>query len=323
MKNISTKNEINAVIHPHCCLIKLGLDLSLKSIVVVCQQDGHPPQPAQSFSQAKFLAWLEKRLKTGAKIYSVYEAGPFGFGLHRQLTALGVTNYVVCPQNLDERGTGIKTDGRDALALCLRLDRYVAGNPHALAVVRVPTENEEQRRSVNRQRDQLVKTRKQLEAQGKSLLLQHGFPAPSTWWRPTPWKRLHTAWPHWLVARLEVWQRLLQSLHAEILSLTQHLQQQVPHPLPKGIGTMTMATLTNEIGDWNRFQNRRQIASFCGLCPRQYSSGAKVQLGAITKRGNPRLRHQCIELAWRIYQFQPHYLPRQRCNYAPTPTKTK
>ena len=67
--------------------------------------------------------------------------------LHRKLTALGVRNYVVCPTRLDERHQGVANDRTDALELATRLDRYVAGNDRALAVVRVPTEAEEQKRA--------------------------------------------------------------------------------------------------------------------------------------------------------------------------------
>jgi hypothetical protein len=77
------------------------------------------------------------------------------FGLHRQLTALGIRNYVVCPTCLDERRHGVANDRTDALELATRLDRYLAGNDGALAVVRVPTEAEEQKRAHKRQRQQL------------------------------------------------------------------------------------------------------------------------------------------------------------------------
>ena len=46
-------------------------------------------------------------------------------------------NYVVCPTRLDERHQGVANDRTDALELATRLDRYVAGNDRALAVVRV------------------------------------------------------------------------------------------------------------------------------------------------------------------------------------------
>ncbi len=60
---------------------------------------------------------------------------------------MGIQNYVIRPQNWDELGRGVKTDKTDALALVLRLDRLLAGNTKALAVIRVPTEAEEQARS--------------------------------------------------------------------------------------------------------------------------------------------------------------------------------
>ncbi len=63
----------------------------------------------------------------------------------------------------------MKTGGRDAKALCLNLERFAEGNREALALVRVPSEEEEQPRAAHRQREQLVRTRKQLEAQARSL----------------------------------------------------------------------------------------------------------------------------------------------------------
>src|SRR5213080_1907927 len=91
------------------------------------------------------------------------------FGLQRQLTALGIKCHVVCPQKLDEGNKRVKTNGLDAKALCLKLDRFVQGNCDALALVCVPGEEEEQLRALHRQREQLVKVRKVLEAQRRSL----------------------------------------------------------------------------------------------------------------------------------------------------------
>jgi len=63
---------------------------------------------------------------------------------------MGVTNYVVQPQDWDQRGKGVKTDRIDALALCQRLDRYTRGNLKAFSIVRVPTEDEERERAFTR-----------------------------------------------------------------------------------------------------------------------------------------------------------------------------
>ena len=106
--------------------IKLALDVHAASIVVGRMIDGAKPQPPQTFKPAAFLEWAKKQVALAKEVISCYEAGPTGFWLHRQLTALGVRNYVVCPTCLDERRHGVANDRTDALELATRLDRYVA-----------------------------------------------------------------------------------------------------------------------------------------------------------------------------------------------------
>jgi hypothetical protein len=59
------------------------------------------------------------------------------------LEELGIKNYVVQPQDWDERGKGVKNDRLDAAALCQRLDRFERGNKKAFSTVRIPTVDEE------------------------------------------------------------------------------------------------------------------------------------------------------------------------------------
>ncbi len=107
--------------------------------------------PAQGFSPTQFRDWARKQTALAKQVYSCYEAGPFGYSLHRKLAGFGITNYVVRPRDWDEYGMNVKTDKRDAKALVLGLDRYVAGNRDAFCAVRVPTEAQEQARSRSRQ----------------------------------------------------------------------------------------------------------------------------------------------------------------------------
>jgi transposase len=72
---------------------------------------------------------------------------------------------------------------------------------------------------------------------------------------------------------------------------------------------MTSVMIDREIGDWKRFGNRRQIGSYTGLCPGEYSSGNTRLQSCVTKHGNPRLRAALVELAWRLVRFQPDYKP--------------
>src|SRR5690606_10336169 len=68
--------------------IKLGIDVHLDRYVVVRQIDGGAPQPPQRFSPAQFVEWANKQMELAKDVYSCYEAGPFGYCLHRKLTAL-------------------------------------------------------------------------------------------------------------------------------------------------------------------------------------------------------------------------------------------
>ena len=116
------------------------------------QVEGLNAQPPQKFKVADFLKWVKGQVDKGFEVISCYEAGPTGYWLHRQLTKLGLTNYVVCPTRLDSRGKGVNTDKTYALELVVRLDRYVAGNRKAFSVVTVPTPEQEQKRALRRQR---------------------------------------------------------------------------------------------------------------------------------------------------------------------------
>jgi len=72
-------------------VLKLALDVHLQEHVVAMQYDGSAPKPPQRFKPKDFPAWVEKQIAQGWQVISCYEAGPFGYGLHRDLTKLGVT----------------------------------------------------------------------------------------------------------------------------------------------------------------------------------------------------------------------------------------
>jgi len=284
--------------------IKLGLDVHADTIVVVRIIEHSGPQPAQKFTPAKFMAWVKTQRVLAAAVHSCYEAGPFGYGLHRELLALGIQNVVVQPVCLDERHTGVNHDKSDARELALRLDRYVAGNGHALAVVRVPTVEEEQKRIASRQREQLKREVHRVAAQGRGLLLSQGYREQRGWWQAKRWQRLQRQVAHWLLERLEVFRRILERLTAELAAATLMLETAAPAVRPKGLGGLSYEQVEREICDWNRFRNRRQIGSYTGLCGGLSASGKSRQLLSITKHGNVRLRTALVELAWRMVLWQ-------------------
>src|SRR5215471_4836649 len=96
--NISTTAAVAFVQPVNQPILKLALDVHVQSIVVAAMADV-VLKAVRRFTPAEFLSWVKSQRTAGWTIVSCYEAGPFGYGLHRQLSALGVTNYVVRPRN--------------------------------------------------------------------------------------------------------------------------------------------------------------------------------------------------------------------------------
>ena len=93
----------------------------------------------------------------------------------------------------------------------------------------------------------------------------------------------------------------LLGLHAQILAISAQLEAAAPAGAPRGLGKLTTTILSNEVCDWKRFNNRREVSSYTGLCPGEHSSGGKRKQGHVTKHGNPRLRAARL---WRIHTGQ-------------------
>ena len=291
-------------------LIHLGIDVHLREYVVCRKIDAATPQPAQRFTPARFLAWVVEQKKLAQRVVCCYEAGPLGYTLQRQLTALGIRYHVVRPQDWDRHGSKVKTDGRDARELAEHLARYEAGNTHALAVVHVPEAAQEQKRALSRQRSSFVSEVRRLGAMGRSLGMSQGWELNGHWWRKGPWVKWSAQLPQWLSHLLEPLQQMLRQLEgfveqrtAEIEALAAPAEQR-----PKGLGALTDQIIVHGVIDWSRFKNRRQVSSYTGLCPSEHSSGGSRRQGHINKHGNTRLRHALVEAVWRFLRYQPGWI---------------
>ena len=89
---LSSPEEARGQFNGRSGTIKLGIDVHQAFYVVVVQEGGSNPKPAQRFGKGAFLAWAQ-RLKAkhpGAAFHAVYEACGFGFGLQRQLARSGL-----------------------------------------------------------------------------------------------------------------------------------------------------------------------------------------------------------------------------------------
>lgn len=235
-----------------------------------------------------------------------YEAGPTGYGLYRQIRALGHECHVVAPSMVPVRPGGqVKTDRRDATALAAL---FRAGE---LSPIWVPDEAHEAMRDLVRARATAVQEVRRARQQLLSFLLRHGRAYPTR----RHWTRAHRRWlsdqrfEH--RAQQFVFEELIRTIEQaedRRTRLEQHMTALLPGwslaPVVaaiqalRGVAEICAITLVAEIGDFRRFANPRQLMGWLGLVPRERSSGATTARGAITKAGNSRARRMLIESAW-------------------------
>jgi transposase len=75
----------------------------------------------------------------------------------------------------------------------------------------------------------------------------------------------------------------------------------------EGVGLVTAATIRAEVGRFDRFTTGKQLARFCGLSPRNASSGQRQADAGLIQAGNPQLRATLIEAAHRLIRFDPRW----------------
>jgi len=74
-----------------------------------------------------------------------------------------------------------------------------------------------------------------------------------------------------------------------------------------GVGLITAATIRAEIGRFDRFRSGKQLSRFCGLSPRNASSGQRQADAGIIKAGNPELRRILIQTGHRLIRCDRHW----------------
>ena len=291
----------------------VGLDVHKDSIAIAVAEDGREA-PRFVGTVGYEIKQLLKALHSAGKPESqlvVYEAGPCGYGLVRQLRSRGYCCEVVAASKLSRRpGDRIKTDRRDALTLA-RLAR--SGD---LVRVAVPDERDEAIRDLSRAREDALRARLKCRQQLKALLLRHGrrYTGRSSW-NPAHERFLSTisfSQPAQDIAFAE-YRLAVREGHDRVERLTQALRTQTEQWRMKGlvaalsslrgIDFIAAVTLVAEIGDFRRFSHPSELMGFLGLVPSEYSTGERQRQGDITKTGNSHARRVLVEAAWN-YRFQ-------------------
>ena len=242
-------------------------------------------------------------------LHFVYEAGPCGFVMWRQLRGWGHACEVVAPSLIPKKsGDRVKTDRRDARELAkLSLLGY-------LTPIWVPSETREAMRDLVRLRLDMKQMIQKQRQQLNHFLLRHGHA-----WSLTKWTERHRVWMKdrsfaepaqqltlmTSLASLTDQERRLATLDHDLLThaaawewsgLVDSLRAL------RGIDYLTAITVLAEIGDLRRFRNPAQFMAYLGLVPSEFSSGGRRRTGAITKTGNGVVRRILTESAW-TYRF--------------------
>ena len=288
----------------------VGLDVHKDSIAVAYAPEERGTEVvslgAIGTRQCDIDKLIRKLQSKGATLVFVYEAGPCGYWLYRYLTRKGLSCNVVAPSLIPRKpGDRVKTDRRDAVMLA-RLMR--SGD---LTSIYVPTLADEAIRDLSRGREDAMRDLKAAKYRLKAFLLRQDIRYEGR----ANWNAAHLRWLSEVVcptpAQQIVFQEYVRAVteqHERVQRLETELREHVKtwrlYPVVEAIQALRGVELTGaviviaELGDLTRFDTARQLMSYLGLTPSEYSSGERRRQGGITKAGNTHARRALVEGAW-------------------------
>ena len=268
------------------------------------------------------------------RIVFAYEASGRGFGLYDRLQEVGIECHVLAPTHLPRtpHSRRNKTDDKDAQMILDEVRAHIFAG-RKLPTVWVPDPQTRCDRELVRGRLELAEAQTRMKNQIRSLLKRNQCKVPDGFTKSGNWSKRSVAWlraqagmttesdpeasselPENIqpvlasyVTLYEEMYRQLKSLEAKVekLAQTDRYRQSVRKlRLIKGVGILTVMTFLTELGDLNRFANRRQLAAYLGLAPSAFESGnCDDRKGHITRQGPSRLRHVLCQAAWACIRY--------------------
>jgi len=290
----------------------VGLDAHKDSTSIAACEAGRDPSRFVGTIGPDIHALFKVLAHAGdpTQVSVVYEAGPTGYGLYRELCRRGYLCQIIAPSLIPRRpGERVKNDRRD----CVRLAELSRAGE--LKAIWVPDEAHEAMRNLWRAREDAVGMRLKARQQLQAFLLRHGRRYPGK----TTWTKSHE---HWIAEQrfdhdgdriaLAEYQLAAHSAEQRVLRLTTALAEAARgwrfEPVVaalralRGLDTVGAIGLVTEIGDIGRFSSARQLMGYLGLVPSEHSTGNSVRRGSITKTGNAHARRLLTEAAW-SYRF--------------------
>lgn len=257
----------------------------------------------------------------GSKVWVSYEASGCGFRLADILDAEGFEVSVLAPSHLpvSQKKRSFKTDKRDVVRILEVLRGHVlAGND--LPAVWIPSPEVRDDREIVRRRLELRERGADVKNKIHGLLRRYGIKRPSS--LKSLWTRKYVEWLRGMAAELEygaatVLVSLLRELdfylgesellETELVKLSEssrYAKRVGALSRIKGVGVLTAMVFVTELGEMDRFENRREVSSYLGLVPRSHESGeGDDHKGHISRMGPARVRKVLNQAAWSLVRW--------------------
>lgn len=213
----------------------------------------------------------------------------------RTLQAMGYTVRLVPTQHVKAFSHHQKNDANDALAIC-----ETACRP-GIHFVPVKTVEQQDIKALRSARQLMVEQRTALANQLRAFLAEQGVIIPvgiqslqhhlpdvledeNKTLSSVLRRLLYTSWEDLRALNLRI-----HDMDKEIAALSRQQPGYDPLLTIPGVGPLIAAAFVSDVST-SQFANGRQLSAWCGLVPRQHSSGGKNRLSSLSKQGNRHLR---------------------------------
>jgi transposase len=287
----------------------IGLDVHKDSWYVTIRSLGIEVGHFTQVPDAAALHQYLQRNFPGGCYHSAYEAGFCGTGAHEQLCKAGINNIIVHAADVPstDKQKKNKTDLHDSRAIAEHLER---GN---LKRIHVLSQEQQELRSLFRLRECRVKETTRANNRLKSFLMYYGIKIPETvskrgdlTGRALAWLDIELQSAAGTIV-LQEYVAELKYQRKQLFQVTKTLREQVMVydkqtyinliTIP-GMGSITAMGLITEIGDFSRFEDPDEYASYLGMFPWEDSSGDCIKTKGMQPRCNGHLRPLLIEASW-------------------------
>ena len=274
----------------------IGLDLAKHSFHLVACDRRLKIVRKKQLRRGQLLAYFANLPRCRVGIEACASAHFWG----RRLSELGFDAKLIPPQHVKPFVRGNKNDYNDALAIA------EAATHSEMRFAAIKTVEQQDIQAVHRMRRLLIGHRTALCNHIRGLLAEYGavFPQGVATFRrrlPAVLEALEGEMSEFL--RLSFWQSYTHLL--ELDEQIDNYSKQIDHwtkqsdacrrlqSIP-GFGPVVSSAFVAAIGDGGEFRRGRDVSASLGLVPKQYTTGGKVRLLGISKRGDKYLRSLLI-----------------------------